>query len=134
MTVDLPDSMSNGVLATKEQCDPIPECPRKPAIARSPVLRLRGLPFLATSLDVKDFFSDFELSDVYICRRNGEAVGGLSQVELRNLCLAAYDATTRLHQVTCSLVGPMERLAWPARHCSRQLFRRSSLSATASSA
>ncbi|KAF6260610.1 hypothetical protein COO60DRAFT_874280 [Scenedesmus sp. NREL 46B-D3] len=44
-------------------------------MARSPVLRLRGLPFLATTLDVKDFFSDFEVSDVYICRRNGRSTG-----------------------------------------------------------
>jgi hypothetical protein len=56
------------------------------------VLRLRGLPFLATSLDVREFFSDFELSDVYICRRNGE---WFEPVYLCNLCLAAYDAANR---------------------------------------
>jgi hypothetical protein len=93
MTVGLPDSMSQELLPIKEHCASSLESPRKPAIARSPVLRLRGLPYLATSLDVREFFSDFELSDVYICRRNG---GWFEPVYLRNLCLAAYDAANRL--------------------------------------
>jgi hypothetical protein len=71
MTVSFPNSMSADVVTNQQQSAPVPDCASKTAIARSPVLRLRGLPFLATTLDVKEFFSGFDLSDVYICRRNG---------------------------------------------------------------
>lgn len=35
------------------------------------VLRLRGLPFAATSEDVTNFFDDFKLSNIFFCKRNG---------------------------------------------------------------
>lgn len=71
MTVDFTGNMPADVATSHQQPVLVQEFASKTAIARSPVLRLRGLPFLATTLDVKEFFSGFDLSDVYICRRNG---------------------------------------------------------------
>ncbi len=43
----------------------------KPAAPGSSVLRLRGLPFQATEEDIKEFFSGYELKQIFICRRGG---------------------------------------------------------------
>lgn len=40
-------------------------------VARSTVLRLRGLPFQATEADIKQFFADYTLAQCIICKRNG---------------------------------------------------------------
>ncbi|WIA13352.1 hypothetical protein OEZ85_006934 [Tetradesmus obliquus] len=75
MTVEITENMPADVATSHQQPVLVQEFASKTAIARSPVLRLRGLPFLATTLDVKEFFSGFDLSDVYICRRNGRSTG-----------------------------------------------------------
>ncbi|KAK9809304.1 hypothetical protein WJX73_002890 [Symbiochloris irregularis] len=41
----------------------------------SSVCRLRGLPFNATETDIVEFFADFEIKHLHICRRAGRATG-----------------------------------------------------------
>ncbi len=43
-----------------------------PPAPKSPVLRLRGLPFSAGEEDVRQFFSDFNVAQVVVCRRGGK--------------------------------------------------------------
>jgi hypothetical protein len=37
----------------------------------SRVLRLRGMPFAAADEDVRNFFAEFSLEEVYVCKRDG---------------------------------------------------------------
>lgn len=48
---------------------------QKKAAAPPAVLRLRGLPFAACEDDIREFFKGFELSSVFLCKRNGRATG-----------------------------------------------------------
>lgn len=51
----------------------------------SRVIRLRGLPFSANEADIRTFFGDFELDDVYLCKRDG----GWRQRPSQRACCAA---------------------------------------------
>lgn len=50
--------------------------------APSRVCRLRGLPYTASDDDIRSFFCNFTLDEVYICRRDGKTLQGL----LRDYC------------------------------------------------
>ncbi len=51
----------------------VPAAPAAPGSAPSAFLRLRGLPFSAQEQDIRAFFGpEFELAQVFVCKRNGE--------------------------------------------------------------
>jgi len=69
-------------------------------LARSTVLRLRGLPFQATEADIKQFFEGYTLTQCSICKRNGRATGE-AYVQLESEALAAKALT----ELNCKYVG-----------------------------
>lgn len=69
-------------------------------LARSTVLRLRGLPFQATEADIKQFFEGYTLTHCSICKRNGRATGE-AYVQLESEALAAKALT----ELNCKYVG-----------------------------
>lgn len=52
------------------------------------VLRLRGLPFAACEDDVREFFKGYELTNIFLCKRNGRATGE-AYVQLQSATAAA---------------------------------------------
>lgn len=123
MTVDFTENMLADVATSHQQPVLVQEFASKTAIARSPVLRLRGLPFLATTLDVKEFFSGFDLSDVYICRRNGGCFSLLVWLGLSLATRQEHKDSLLYVEWACQGLGSVAC----AGHSSRQLPSRSLL-------
>lgn len=64
----------------------------------SAVLRLRGLPFTSTEDDVKEFFADFPLQQIFLCKRNGRSNGeAYVQLETAQVAKDALEALNRKH-------------------------------------
>ncbi|KAG2431083.1 hypothetical protein HXX76_009616 [Chlamydomonas incerta] len=70
----------------------------EPAVPKSSVLRLRGLPFSAGEDDVRQFFTDFDVATVVIGKRAGRSTGE-GYVQLDSVAAAA-DAIAKLHRQT----------------------------------
>ena len=84
-------------------------------LARSTVLRLRGLPFQATEADIEHFFQGYKLKQCSLCKRNGLAASlphrrsrltlgratGEAFVQLESEALAAR----ALNELNCKYVG-----------------------------
>eukprot|EP00210_Caulerpa_lentillifera_P005827 g5573.t1 len=68
--------------------------------ARSTVLRLRGLPFQSTEVEIEEFFTGYTLKKCQLCKRNGRPTGE-AYVQLENEQVAGK----ALHELNCKYVG-----------------------------